>query len=150
MTLPSLEFAQNASPENAHLLVKKLSDAQTDIADCQEKNKRLSSAAEEASALLMEKEREASTLFARVKSLEAMPDPVLHDSVIEWLRMHRGEFNSVQFSKANRVSPQRAHEGLRALLESNAIIQVAGAYRENGTDKRSIFQEKKRGVGWFK
>lgn len=123
--LPSLEISSDVATQPYESLQKKLRDLQADYeAVCSQKSRMVRlSEAEAKKSLKLESELEA--LQGRVRKLEAVSDAVLCESLLSWIRVHRGELGLAGFSEANKIQLARCEEGLEILLKDGAIVEIS-------------------------
>lgn len=142
LILPALDAAEMAVSQDFSMLAKRHRDLQSDFLELSAKNRRLSRAAEETALLLAEAEQKISSQKERISALEAVPDAMLGEMLLGYLRAHRGNFDPAAFSKSAGVPPQRSEEGLQRLLSQGKIRQVGRAFLENGPKHSRVFEEK--------
>lgn len=136
--LPSLEAASAVAGAGYSALSKKFSDLKAERDSLAAKAARLQSSSEESALAVLELQRQLEAFSARVRELSAVSDAALCESVLEWLRSHRGSFDAAQFSSQAGVPLPRAEEGLEMLLKSGTISKVGAGFAARQQEARQF------------
>ncbi len=76
---------------------------------------------EENARILLECERRRDELRELLEKMRAMSDERLREELYNWLKMHNGDIDIVEFGKAHTVPPGRVEEGLNMLIKEGYI-----------------------------
>jgi len=71
--------------------------------------------------ILLEIEQKNEELEKRISTLSGMGDEVLRETLYEWIRIHGGNIDIREFTKANGVALARVEEGLNSLIRDGYI-----------------------------
>ena len=71
--------------------------------------------------ILLEIEQKNEELEKRISTLSGMGDEVLRETLYEWIRIHCGNIDIREFTKANGVALARVKEGLNSLIRDGYI-----------------------------
>jgi hypothetical protein len=76
---------------------------------------------EENARILLECERRRDELRELLEKLRAMSDERLREELYNWLKMHNGDIDIMEFGKASSVPPGRVEDGLNMLIKEGYI-----------------------------
>ncbi len=71
--------------------------------------------------VLLECENKRDELMRKVEKLMKYDDETLKEMIYEWIKLHNGKFNILEFSKINKIAIPRVEEGLNMLITEGYI-----------------------------
>ncbi|MEM2908651.1 MAG: hypothetical protein QW590_01170 [Candidatus Bilamarchaeaceae archaeon] len=117
-----------ALTEALKLVGKDVVDLSTELSELQAKYRSLSAkyndllrSSEENARILLEYERKKDELNRKVERLTRYSDDALKEMVYEWIKLHGGKINLLEFSKIHRVPIPRLEEILNMLVTEGYI-----------------------------
>ena len=114
--------------EAIKLVGKDAIDLSTELSEMQARHRSLSAkyddllkSSEENARILLECERKRDELNRKVDRLVRYSDDVMKEMVYEWINLHNGKINILEFSKINRIAVPRVEEVLNMLVTEGYI-----------------------------
>jgi len=80
---------------------------------------------EENARILLECERKRDELQRRIGEIGSMSDETMKEELFRWLKIHNGNVDLAEFSKAHNVPVKRIEEGLNLLIREGYIKKRA-------------------------
>ncbi|MFH1222665.1 MAG: hypothetical protein V1492_06310 [Candidatus Micrarchaeota archaeon] len=125
----AIYFDINAALGEAVKLVgKDVVDLSTELSELKSKYRSLTAkydgllkSSEANARVLLECERKRDELARKVERLMKYEDEVLKEMLYEWIKLHGGKINLLEFSKINRVPVPRIEEGLGLLVNEGYV-----------------------------
>ncbi len=71
--------------------------------------------------VLLECENKRDELLRKVEKLMKYDDEALKEMIYEWIKLHNGKLNVLEFSKINRIPVPRVEEGVNMLITEGYI-----------------------------
>jgi len=71
--------------------------------------------------ILLECENKRNELMRKVEKLMRYEDETLKDMIYEWIKLHNGRLNILEFSKINKIPIPRVEEGVNMLISEGYI-----------------------------
>lgn len=71
--------------------------------------------------VLLECENKRDELVRKVEKLMKYEDETLKEMIYEWIKLHNGKLNILEFSKINRIPVPRVEEGINMLITEGYI-----------------------------
>ncbi|MDD5022988.1 MAG: hypothetical protein PHU63_02360 [Candidatus ainarchaeum sp.] len=81
----------------------------------------LLSSSEENARLLIDSERRNNELRKRLDILEGLSDRSLKEEIFNWIKIHDGHIDVLEFSKTHKIPHSRVEEGLNLLIKEGYI-----------------------------
>jgi len=117
-----------ALSESIKLVGKDSIDLATELSETQAKHRSLVAkyddllkSSEGNARILLECERKRDELNRKVERLVKYSDDVMKEMVYEWISLHNGKINILEFSKINRIAVPRVEETLNMLVKEGYI-----------------------------
>ena len=102
-------------------LATELDEVKIRQAELRKKYDALVRSSEENVRILLECERRRDELYKRVGSLEGLSDEALKQALFEWIKVHGGTLEPLEFARSYSIPTTRVEEGIRLLQQEGYI-----------------------------
>lgn len=102
-------------------LLTKYDETKNQFENANLKNKENMNIINKLNKTMIELEKRNADLSERVKTLETLSKDGLKNELLEWLTIHNGKINILEFTQTKKISQTRVEEGLDMLLKGGQI-----------------------------
>ncbi|MDE1798385.1 MAG: hypothetical protein KGH63_03195 [Candidatus Micrarchaeota archaeon] len=120
----SLQQALESVSESGEQLLFRNSQLEEDNQKLRSRLESLSSQRESDARAMLSQAQALEASQARLEKLSALPDSVLDEEVMEWLRAHDGQISLREVAARHQVAPARVEESLDRLSKSGRIART--------------------------